>query len=103
MTKGHFTCDEWNYLLCQSCSELSSPNRSAAMAKGSQEGDYDERVVAISKPVRNLVSRSCAGPSTTPTSTVSSSPVKFGSKDHEMRFEVRTGQPVANDSQKRLQ
>ena len=25
---------------------------------------------------------------------------KFRSKDHEMRFEVRTGQPVANDSQK---
>ena len=45
------------------------------------------------KPVRNRVSRSCAGPSTTPSSTVSSSPVEFGSDDHEMRIETRAVKP----------
>ena len=51
-----------------------------------QEGDYDERVVAKSKPVRNLVSRSHAEPSTTSLSMASSSLEKVGSKDHEIRF-----------------
>ena len=46
------------------------------------------------KPVRNLVSRSCAEPSTTPFSTEASSRRKFGSKDHEMRFGTGTGNPV---------
>ena len=57
LTKGHVTHDEWNHLLCllnTSCSE--------AMAKRPQEGYYEESVVAKSKPVRNLVSRSVQGP-----------------------------------------
>ena len=67
LTQGHFTRDEGDHLLCwfnislfssQSCSEVS------AMAKRPQEGDYDERVVAKSNPVRHLVSRSRAGSST---------------------------------------
>ena len=108
LTIGHFTRDELNHLLClftfssQSCCEVSSQNVSEAMAKRQQEGDYDERVVAKSKPVRNLVSRSCAGPSTTPSSTVSSNPEKFRSKDHEMRFETRTGKPSSKDPQENL-
>ena len=35
-----------------------------------------------------------------PSSTVPSSLGIFGSKDHEMRFEAATGQPVVEDSQK---
>ena len=107
LTEGHFARDEWNHLLyvynitlvsSQSCFEFNSQNCSEAMAKR-QEGDYDERVVAKSKPIRNWISRSCAGPSTTPSSTVSSSPVTFGSKDHEMRFETGTGKPSSNIQQ----
>ena len=75
LTKVHFTRDEWNHLPClfdislvssESWIESISQNRSEGMAKRQQEGDYDERVVAKSKPVRNLVSRSCAVPWTTP-------------------------------------
>ena len=86
LTKGRFTRDEWNHLLClfnisffssQSCAEFNSQNRSTRIAG------------AKSKPVRNLVSRSCARPSRTPSSTVSSSPGKFGSEDQEMRYESR--------------
>ena len=62
LTKGHFT--EWNRLLClcnislfssQRCSAFSSQNCFEAVAKRQQEGDYDERVVARSKSVRNLI------------------------------------------------
>ena len=111
LTKGNFTRDEWNHLLClfnislfssQSCSEVSSQDCSEAMAKKPQEGDYDERVVAKSKPVENMVSRSRAGTSTMPSSRVSSSPRKFGYKDHEMRFEANTEQPVVENSQQDL-
>ena len=110
LTKGHFTRDEWNHLLCF-CSilafsalnaEFSSQNCSEAMAKRQQEGDYDERVVATSKPVRNLVSRSCAGPSTKPSSTVSSCLGKFGSKDHEMGCETRTEKPSSANQRDRI-
>ena len=81
LTGRRFT--ECNRLLClfnislfssQRCSEFSSQNYFEAVAKRRQEGDYDESVVARSKPVRNLVSKSCAGPSTTPSSTVSLKP-----------------------------
>ena len=109
LTGGRLT--EWNRLLClcninlfssQSCSEFSSQNWSETIAKRQQESDYDERVVARSKPVRNLVSRSCAGPSTTPSSTVSSSPGIFGSEEHEMRYETRTVRPSSNNQKESL-
>ena len=108
-TKGHFTRDEGNHFLClfnisyfssQSCSEAISQNRSETMAKGQQEGDYDEGVVAKANPVRNVVWRSRAGLSTVSSSTVSSSPENFGSKDQEMRFEANTVQPVVENSEK---
>ena len=80
LTEGLFTRDEWNHLLClfnvslfssQGCTDINSQSRSGGMTKRQEEGDYDERVVAKSKPVRNLVLRSCAGPSTVRSSTVS--------------------------------
>ena len=109
LTKGRFT--EWNRLLClcnislfgsQRCSAFSSQNCFEAVAKRYQEGDYDERVVAKSKSVRNLESKGCAGPSTTPSSTVSSRPGIFGSEDHEMRCETRTVRPSSNNQKQSL-
>ena len=53
LARGHFTRDEWDHFLCwfnislfssQSCAEVSSQNRSETMARGQQEGDYDEGV-----------------------------------------------------------
>ena len=44
----------------QNCAEFNSQNRSGGVTMRQLEGDYDERVVAKSKPVRNLVSRSHA-------------------------------------------
>ena len=58
LTKGHFTRDARNHLLCLfNISLFSSQSCTETMAKGPQEGDYEERVVAKSKSVRNLVSK----------------------------------------------
>ena len=58
LTKGNFTRDEWNHLLCLfNISYFSSTDRSGAMSKRTQEGAGEERVTAKSKPMMNLVSR----------------------------------------------
>ena len=65
------------------------------MAKRQKEGDYEERVVTKSKPVKKLGSIRHTGSSTAPSTTSSSSPGNFVSKDHEVRFEESAEQPVA--------
>ena len=58
LTKGNFTCDEWNHLLCLfNISFFSSINNCKAMSKRTQEDAGEERVTAKSKPMTNLVSR----------------------------------------------
>ena len=58
MTKGSFTRDEWNHLLCLFfISHFSPPVCSAAMAKRSQQDSGEERVTAKSKPMMNLIAR----------------------------------------------
>ena len=52
LTKGNFTRDEWNHLLCLfNISHFSSTVCSAAMAKRSQQESGEERVTAKSKPI----------------------------------------------------
>ena len=58
LTKGNFTRDEWNHLLCLfNISHFSSINSLEAMSKRTQEDAGEERVTAKSKPMMNLVSR----------------------------------------------
>ena len=58
LTKGNFTRDEWNHLLCLfNFSHFSSINECKAMSKRTQEDAGEERVTAKSKPMMNLVSR----------------------------------------------
>ena len=58
LTRGQFTRDEWNHLLClftirlfssRSCTEFNSQSLSEGLAKRQPQGDYDERVVAKSE------------------------------------------------------
>ena len=73
LTKGSFTRDEWNHLLCLfNMSHFSPTVCSAAMAKRSQQDSGEERVTAKSKPMMNLFART---PSHVSSST-SVSPVK---------------------------
>ena len=58
LTKGNFTRDEWNHLLCLfNISHFSSTACSDAMAKRSQQDSGEERVTAKSRPMMNLVAR----------------------------------------------
>ena len=58
LTKGNFTRDEWNHLLCLfTISHFSSINGLEAMSKRTEEDVGEERVIAKSKPMMNLVSR----------------------------------------------
>ena len=58
LTKGNFTRDEWNHLLCVfNISQFSSTSCSEVMSKRAQKDSGEERVTAKSKPMMNLVSR----------------------------------------------
>ena len=94
LTKGNFTHDEWNYLLCLfNSSHFSSTVCSDTMAKRSQQDSGEERVTAKSRFMMNLIART---PSFVSSST-SVSPVKrhHGSQDpwRSIGREDRSGRP----------
>ena len=95
LTKGSFTRDEWNHLLCLfNISHFSSTVCSDTIAKRSQQDSGGERVTAKSRPMMNLVART---PSHVSSST-SVSPEKrsYGSQDPWNSFaekEERSGRP----------
>ena len=58
LTKGNFTRDEWNHLLCLfNISHFSSTVCTAAMTKRSQQDSGEDRVTAKSRPMINLTAR----------------------------------------------
>ena len=58
LTKGNFTRDEWNHLLCLfNISHFSSAECSEVMSKRTQKESGKDRVKAKPKPMMNLVSR----------------------------------------------
>ena len=58
LTKGSFTRDEWNQLLCLfNISHFSSTVCSAAMAKRAQQESGEGRATAKSRPTMNLTAR----------------------------------------------
>ena len=100
LTKGNFTRDEWNHLLCLfNISHFSSTDCSEVMSKRTQKDSGEERVAAKSKPMMNLVSRCSERTPDVLASTASESPWKTR---HESQFPLspqteqhcRTGRPV---------
>ena len=98
LTKGNFTRDEWNHLLCLfNISHFSSTVCSEEMAKRTQKDSGEERVTAKSRPMMSLIARA---PSTL-SSSASESP---GKKSYESQSswsakaekDDRTGQPVVD-------
>ena len=76
LTKGNFTRDEWNHLLCLfNISHFRSTVCSAAMAKRLQQDSGEERVKAKSRPMMNLIAR-------TPSFVSSSTSVSPGKKNY---------------------
>ena len=105
LTKGNFTRDEWNHLLCLfNISHFSSINCLEAMSKRTQEDAGEEGVTAKSKPMMNLVSRYSARDSNVLASTASESPRKTKSGSQKVLLsslneqQPRTGTPVMGGS-----
>ena len=81
LTKGNFTRDERNHLLCLfNISHFSSTNCLEVMSKRTQKDIGEERVTAKSKPMMNLVSRYSARDPNVLASTASESPGKTKSE-----------------------
>ena len=59
LTKGNFTRDEWNHLLCLfNISHFSSTECSEVMSKRTQKESGEEKITAKSRPMMNLIARS---------------------------------------------
>ena len=77
LTKGNFTRDEWNHLLCLcNISHFSSTDWSEVMSKTTHKESGEERVTAKPKPMMNLVSRCSERTPDVLASTASESPGK---------------------------
>ena len=95
LTKGNFTRDEWNHLLCLFIfSHFSSTLCSDTMAKRSQHDSGEERVTAKSRPMMSLIARA---PSHVSSSTsVSPGKRSYGNQDPWSTIaekEERSGRP----------
>ena len=81
LTKGNFTRDEWNHLLCLfNISHFSSTDCSEVMSKRTQKDSGEERITAKSKTMMNLVSRCSVRNPNVLASTASESPMKTRSE-----------------------
>ena len=81
LTKGYFTRDEWNHLLCLfNIRHFSSTVYSEVMSKRTQKESGEERVTAKSRPMMSLIARA---PSTL-SSSASESP---GKRSYESQCE----------------
>ena len=100
LTKGNFTCDEWNHLLHLFNISLSrSASCPEAMSKRMQQGTGEERVVAKSKPTLNLVSHAATSSYTGPSSSASYRPgILRAPSQQGSSVIVSAGQPAAGGS-----
>ena len=101
LTKGNFTRDEWNHLLCLfNISHFSSTNCLEVLSKRTQKDAGEERVTAKSKPMTNLVSRCRVRDPNALASTASESPGKTKSESQNVPLgslnvqQTRTGRLV---------
>ena len=95
-TKGNFTRDEWNHLLCLfNSSYFSSRVCSEAMAKRLQQDSGEERVTAKSRPMMSLIARARSNLSSS--TSESQGKRSYGNQDPwsaKAEREDRTVQPV---------
>ena len=100
LTKGNFTRDEWNHLLCLfNISHFSSAECSEVMSKRTQKESGEERVTAKSRPMMSLIARSIERPPSALSSTASESPGKTRQESQsplsaQAEMYDRTGKPV---------
>ena len=85
LTKGNFTRDDWNHLLCLfDISHFSSISSLEVMSRRTQEDVSEERVTAKSKPMMNLVSQYRVRDPNVLASTASENPEKTKSESQNV-------------------
>ena len=83
LTKGNFTRDEWNHLLCLfNISHFSHAECSDVMSKRTQRVSGEERVTAKSRPMMNSIARCSEKTPVVLSSTASESPGKTRYESH---------------------
>ena len=98
LTKGNFTRDEWNHLVCLfNISHSSYINSLEAMSKRTQEDAGEERVTAKSKPMINLVSRCSVRDPNVLVSTASKSLGKTKSESQNVPLSSLCSEQVRED------
>ena len=102
LTKGNFTRDEWNHLLCLfNISHFSSTVCSETTAKRSQQDSGEERVTAKSRPMMSLIARVPSNVSFW--TSVSPKKRSYGNQDPwstNAEKEERLGRPVVGSDRK---
>ena len=84
LTKGNFTREEWNHVLCLfNISHFSPINSLEVMSKRTQKDAGEERVTAKSKPMMNLVSQCSIR---NPDALASSASESLGKTRHESQL-----------------
>ena len=94
LTKGNFTRDEWNHLLCLfNISHFSSTACTTAMAKLAQQGSGEERVTAKSRPMMNLTARMPKVVSSSTSSSPGKTWYEYQDPGKSVVVDDRSGQP----------
>ena len=94
LTKGNFTCDEWNHHLCLfNIVHFSSANCHEMMSKRTQKDSGEGRATAKSKPMMNLVSRCSERTPDVLASTATESPGKTRRYENQIPLSSWTEQP----------
>ena len=94
LTKGNFTRDEWNHLLCLfNISHFSSTDCSEVMSKRTQEDSGEERVTAKLKPMMNLIARA-------PSTLSSSASERLVKRSYESQSPISVGAMICDGTVK---
>ena len=95
LTKGNFTRDEWNHLLCLfNISHFSSTACIAAMAKRAQQESGEGRVTAKSRPMMNLTARTPSFVSSSTSSNPERTSHGYQDPERSVPSDDRTVKPV---------
>ena len=94
LTKGNFTRDEWNHLLCLfNIGHFSSTVCSDTMAKRSQQDAGGQRVTAKSRPMMNLTARTPSVVSSSASSNAGRTSYGYQDRGKSVASDDRSGKP----------
>ena len=99
LTKGNFTRDEWNHMLCLFSISHFCPNVcSRAMAKRLHQDSGEERVTAKLRPLMNLIARTPSFMSSSSSASLGTNITEIKIHGHQLLEKIDQGNLVVNKS-----